>query len=76
MEIMQLGMSGRFAEAQPLQEKIINIDYLGMALGNTLLKGALDMMGYECGPPRRPTPALNPEQKPIVEAALKEAGLL
>ena len=76
IEIMRLGMAGRFAEAQSLQKRIINIDYLGMALGNTLLKGALDMLGFECGPPRRPTPALSDEQKPIVEAALREAGLL
>ena len=76
MNIMELGMTGRFTEAQLIQERIITLDYLGMSLGNALLKGALDMMGYECGPPRRPTPPLSDEQRLIVKAALQEAGLL
>ncbi len=69
-------MAGRFAEAQPLQEKVIGVDYFGMTHGVAALKGALNLLGYECGVPRRPTKPLTSDQEKELRVALGEAGLL
>jgi len=75
-EIMELGMAGKFTEAQPLQEKILAIDFLGMQHGVSALKCALNLLGFETTVPRRPTKPASPELEREVAAALREAGLL
>ncbi len=76
MEIMKLGMAGKFVEAREIQRRIINADYLGMKHGVAALKAGLNLLGYEATAPRRPTPPLSPEETEELAEAFREAGIL
>ncbi len=76
MEIMKLGMAGRFTEAQALQQKILAADFIGMRAGVAALKAGLNMLGYETTVPRRPTPPFSPKETDELRRAFVEAGLL
>jgi dihydrodipicolinate synthase/N-acetylneuraminate lyase len=76
MRIMQLGMAGKFTEAQPVQASVLHADYLGMKLGTAALKAGLNMLGYDTTVPRRPVPPLADTEAAELRAAFREAGLL
>ncbi len=76
VEIMKLGIAGKFTEARVIQDKIIAVDYFGMTRGVAALKEGLNMLGYEGTVPRRPTLPLNDAEKKVLREALQEAGLL
>jgi dihydrodipicolinate synthase/N-acetylneuraminate lyase len=76
MTIVQLGMAGRFTEAQELQRRILRADFIGMKFGVSALKAGLNMLGYEATAPRRPTQPLGPVETEELRKALAEAGLL
>ncbi|MBM3957492.1 MAG: dihydrodipicolinate synthase family protein [Gemmatimonadetes bacterium] len=76
MDILKLGSEGRFAEAQPLQARAGAADWPILRHGAAGLKYALDLLGFEGGPPRWPTPPLGPEAGAGIEAGLREAELL
>jgi len=76
MEVMQLGMAGKFSEAQELQRRILRADFLGMRHGVAALKAGLNMLGYETTVPRNPTQPLGKNETEELRKAFVEAGLL
>ena len=76
MEILRLGVQGRFAEAQPLQLKAAAADWTIMKHGVAGLKFALGLLGFEGTRPRRPAPALDSPARIEIESGMREAGLL
>lgn len=75
-DILRLGMEGEFARARALQEKATAADWPVSRNGPAGLKYALDLLGFEGGPPRRPTPPLRAEAKAEIETGLRDAGLI
>lgn len=75
-QIVELGLAGRFAEAQSLQQSLVWADYLGMQHGVAALKAGLSLLGYEGSVPRAPVPALGAAERSELEAAFRVAGLL
>ncbi len=76
MDIMKLGMAGKFHEARALQQRILWADFLGMKHGVAALKAGLNMLGYDTTVPRRPTPALGRKETEELRMAFVAAGLL
>ncbi len=76
MDIMKLGMNGRFAEARKIQKRMIDADYIGMTHGVAALKAGLNLLGYEGTVPRRPTPPLSAEDTNRLATAFRQAGIL
>jgi dihydrodipicolinate synthase/N-acetylneuraminate lyase len=76
MEILELCSAGRYAEAEPLQKRILRADYLGFIGGVRALKAGLNMLGYEGTVPRRPVPPLSEPEAAELASAFREAGLL
>ena len=76
MNILRLGVEGRFKEAQPLQLKAAAADWPIHRHSAAGLKYALDLLGFEGGLPRRPAPPLGPEPKAEIEDGMREAGLI
>jgi 4-hydroxy-2-oxoglutarate aldolase len=75
-EIARLGAAGRFGEAQPLQERVLWADFLGMKHGVAALKAGLTLLGYEGSVPRSPVRPLGAEETSELRAAFSEAGLI
>lgn len=75
-QVVELGLAGRFAEAQALQQSLVWADYLGMEHGVPALKAGLSLLGYEGSVPRAPVPALAAAERSELEAAFRVAGLL
>lgn len=76
MKIMRLGTTGRFAEAQALQKRILWADFLGMQHGVAALKAGLNMLDYETTAPRKPVPPLGKKETAELRQAFVEARLL
>lgn len=75
-DIVKLGLEGDFRQAVELQKKASAADWPIAANGPAGLKYALELLGYEGGPPRKPARPLSPEAKADIEAGMREAGLL
>ena len=76
MEILQLGMAGRYDEAQALQDKVRRIDAVMLPYFAAGIKAAMNLRGFDGTHPRHPTPAMPAEDVARLEAAMRDAGLL
>jgi dihydrodipicolinate synthase/N-acetylneuraminate lyase len=75
-DIIRLCMSGKYAEARAIQERITHADFIGMTWGTAALKAGLNMLGFEATVPRKPQLPLPPAQESELREAFIEAGLL
>ena len=76
MDIMTLGLQGKYAEARELQESASNLDRVIIRHGTPGVKEALRLLGFEGMSPRMPTPAVNGEVSSLIRAALQSEGLI
>ena len=76
MNIMTLGLRGKFAEARILQEAASNLDRAIIRYGTPGVKEALRLLGYEGMTPRAPVSAVDADGSSRIRAALKSEGLL
>ena len=76
IEIISLMMKGDLATAQKIQSRCIEADHQILARGAAGIKAALDILGYEGGAPRLPSPAVSNEQRVVIRAAMQVAGLV
>ena len=74
MDIMTLGMQGRFAETRPLQAKASMLDRVIIKHGIAGVKAALDLLGYEGMLPRAPLEAVGEAGRAEIWEALVAAG--
>lgn len=75
-ELLDLGMAGRYDEAQALQEKVRLIDEIMLPHLAAGIKAALRLLGFEGMTPRRPTPPMPAAEITLLEQVMHEAGLL
>ena len=64
------------AEAAATQTRLIEADWQILTRGAAGLKAALDLLGYQGGAPRAPSPACKPAEVEQIRQALQQAGLL
>ena len=76
MDIMTLGLRGKFAEARELQESASKLDRAIIRCGTPGVKEALRLLGYEGMMPRAPVSAVDADGSSRIRAALKSEGLL
>lgn len=75
-EIFRLVMRSRLAEAQAVQARLLEADWQILLRGAAGIKAALDLLGYEGGRPRSPSPPCDPTAVAQIRAALEKASLL
>ena len=76
MDIMTLGLQGKFAEARELQESASKLDRVIIRYGTPGVKEALRLLGFEGMRPRMPTPGVNRDASSLIRAALMSEGLM
>lgn len=77
VKLYDLCRAGAWAEAMELQRRLwqVNQAFAKYSLA-ACVKGGLELMGFEVGPPLAPQPALTPEGRDDVRRALAAAGVL
>ena len=75
-KMLELGMAGRYEEAQSLQEHVRKIDEIMLPYKAAGIKGCMKLLGYEGMRPRKPTFPMPLDQVARVEQAMRDAGLL
>lgn len=74
--ILRMAMAGRLAEAQALQSRILEADWQILSRGAAGLKAALDLLAYDGGKPRAPSPACNASDIEQIRQAMRQAGFI
>ena len=74
--LLDLGMAGRYDEAQALQEKVRLIDEVMLPHLATGIKAALKLLGFEGMTPRKPTPQMPTAEVARLKQVMDDAGLL
>lgn len=69
-DVLRLTMAGKLVEAQALQARLIEIDWQILSRGAAGIKAALNLMGYDAGRPRLPTPPCDATAIEQIRAAL------
>ena len=75
-ELLELGMAGRYAEGQALQDKIQRIDAVMLPYQASGVKAALQLLGFAGMRPRAPTKPMPGEEVKRLETLMRTAGLL
>ena len=76
MDIMTLGLEGKFAEARQLQESASLLDRTIIRYGTPGVKEALRLLGFEGMRARSPTPGVDKDATRRIRAVLESEGLL
>lgn len=76
MDIMTLGLQGKYAKARELQESASKLDRIIIRHGTPGVKEALRLLGFEGMRPRMPTPGVDSEASSLIRAALESEGLI
>lgn len=75
-QIISSVLNGDLKTAQDIQKRCIEADYQILDRGAAGIKAALDLLGYDGGAPRSPNQPVSPEERAIIEAAMKQAQLI
>ena len=75
-QLLDLGMTGRYDEAQPLQKKVCTIDEVMLPYLAAGIKAALKLMGFEGMTPRKPTKPMPAGEVSRLEHVMRAEGLL
>lgn len=70
-DVMRLAMAGKLHEAQALQSRLVEVDWQILSRGAAGVKTALDIIGYEGGRPRCPSPPCNAAEIEQIRAAIE-----
>jgi 4-hydroxy-2-oxoglutarate aldolase len=70
LDILRLMLTGKLVEAQSIQTRLIEIDHQILSRGAAGIKAALNLLGYEMGAPRSPSPACDAAAIEQIRAAL------
>ena len=73
-EVFRLMAAGKLAEAQALQTRLIEIDWQILSRGAAGIKAALNLLGFETGRPRQPSPACDAAAVEAIRTALEAAS--
>lgn len=73
-ELLRLVSAARLTEAQTLQQRLLEADWQILSRGAAGIKAALNLLGFECGVPRSPSPAADAASVSQIRAALQTAG--
>ena len=76
MDIMTLGLQGKYAEARELQKSASNLDRAIIRYGTPGVKEALRLLGYEGMLPRLPVSAVDADGSLRIRAVMESEGLL
>ena len=76
MDIMTLGLQGRFAETRRLQARASMLDRVIIKYGTAGVKAALDALGFEGMRPRAPLEAVGDVGRAEIREALVAAGVM
>ena len=76
MDIMALGLEGKFAEARSLQASASRLDRAIIKYGTPGVKEALRLLGFEGMRPRKPTAGVDAGATMRIRAALESEGFL
>ena len=76
VDIVTLGLQGKFAEARELQESASRLDRTIIRYGTPGVKEALRLLGYEGMRPRKPTPSVDADATARIRALLESEGIL
>ncbi len=55
-EVLRLMMAGKLTDAQSLQTRLVEVDWQILSRGAAGVKAALNLLGFEAGRPRSPSP--------------------
>ena len=75
-DLLQMGLSGEYEKARPLQEKVQKIDAVMLHFGSVGVKAALTLLGFESMRPRAPIPEMPADAVTALEKEMRDAGLL
>lgn len=75
-EILRLAMAGDLEKAQSIQTRILEPDWQILSRRAAGLKAALNLLGFDAGVPRAPSPECDPNDIEQIRAAMHAAGLL
>jgi 4-hydroxy-tetrahydrodipicolinate synthase len=75
-QLLELGMAGRYDEAQALQEQVRLIDEIMLPYLASGIKASLKLLGFDGMLPRRPTRPMPAAEVERLEQAMRAAGLL
>jgi 4-hydroxy-2-oxoglutarate aldolase len=73
LDILRLAMSGDLVQAQAIQTRLLEIDYQILSRGAAGIKAALNLLGFECGDPRSPSPPCDAAAIEQIRLALDNA---
>lgn len=74
--LLELGMAGKFSEARALQEQVARIDEVMLPYRSRGIKAALDLLGYDGGPPRQPAQPMPADQVERLAAVMRDAKII
>ncbi len=74
--LLRMGMTGKYQEAQPLQEHVQAIDAVMLPYLAAGVKAALGLLGFAGMRPRSPTPVMPLKVVAELERLMRDAGLL
>lgn len=73
-EVVRLTMAGKLAEAQALQRRLIEVDWQILLRRAAGVKAALNLLGFEAGRPRSPSPACSEAEVAQIRAAMAKVS--
>ena len=76
LAIISSVMNGDLSTPQEIQSRCSDADYQILSRGPAGIKAALDILGYEGGAPRLPNPGVSDEEREVIRAAMRVAGLV
>jgi 4-hydroxy-2-oxoglutarate aldolase len=69
-------VAGDLAAARAIQTRLLEADWQILSHGAAGIKAALDLLGFEGGPPRAPSTGCDEDSVERIRAGLQEAGLI
>lgn len=76
MEVLELGLAGRFTEARPLQERVARVDAAMLPYGPAGVRAAMNLLGMDGTRPRAPTPPVPADAVEGLARVMRAAGFL
>ncbi len=73
-EIVRLVMAGKLTEAQAIQRRMIEVDWQILTRGAAGIKAALNLLGYQAGRPRSPSPACDDAAIAQIKASMQRVA--
>ncbi len=76
IDIISKGLTGDLAGARETHRRLVDTDWMILGRGAAGIKMALELKGYEMGPPRRPSEPLSADEVEELRRKMAAAGLV